>query len=297
MKSLFYILPVLAGIFFGSAGAFIRILSANGFDVATIVAQRAFFAVIMLLIMLLIYDRSLLIIKIKDLWIFAVTGVIGITLMNILYNVAMKEMTMSLVAVLLSMSPIGVLAVSAVFFKEKLTGLKCLCSILAIVGCYMVSNMPGILSVNHASTPGILAGIATPVFYSLYGIGSKLAVERGYQALTIAFYSILFMVIVLCPFADWGTVIGYAVSAPLAHCSFMLGHSLFVAALPYMLFTIGIQQIDAGKASLLSSCEPAAAMVFGALLFGERPTLVSVGGLVLATIAICMVCRPDKECR
>lgn len=62
-----------------------------------------------------------------------------------------------------------------------------------------------------------------------------------------------------------------------------------------MLFTIGIQHIDSGTASMLSSCEPAAAMVFGAFIFNEIPSVISVVGLFVTTVAMCIICMPEKE--
>ena len=53
--------------------------------------------------------------------------------------------------------------------------------------------------------------------------------------------------------------------------------------------------IDAGKASILASSEPAAAMVFGALLFAEIPSALSVGGMLLTVAAIVILSMPEKE--
>ena len=45
----------------------------------------------------------------KDTWIFVITGLIGMFAINLCYNFAVKELTLSLAAVLLSMSPIFVI--------------------------------------------------------------------------------------------------------------------------------------------------------------------------------------------
>ena len=296
MNKLYYILPILAGILFGTSGSFIRVLAKADFNTVTIVAQRASFAVVILAIVLFFYDRSLLRIRLKDLWLFALAGVCGINIMNLCLTVSMQELTMSFAAVLLSIFPMFVFILSAILFKERVTKLKVICSVLAVLGCYMVSEMPGILSTLTFSGRGLFLGILTPIFYSFYSIASRVAVDRGYQALTITFYSILFMALASIPFADW-TVIGeYAVSGtPAAHIAILLEHALCVAVLPYMLFTIGIQHIDVGKAAILSSSEPAAAMLFGALFFHEIPSIVAVGGLIVASIAIALICMPETE--
>jgi drug/metabolite transporter (DMT)-like permease len=49
---------------------------------------------------------------------------IGMFAINLCYNRAIQEVTLSLAAVLLSMSPIFVLILAAVFFGEKITKKK-----------------------------------------------------------------------------------------------------------------------------------------------------------------------------
>lgn len=60
-------------------------------------------------------------IKLKDLWIFVSSGILGILGLNICYNEAVKQLSLSLSAVLLSLSPIFVLIFANIFFKEKIT--------------------------------------------------------------------------------------------------------------------------------------------------------------------------------
>jgi len=295
MNRLYYVLPVLAGILFGSAGSFIRVLAKADFNTVTIVAQRASFATVILFAVLFFYDRSLLKIRWKDIWIFALTGVCGINIMNLCYNIAMQELTMSFAAVLLSVFPVFVFIFSALFFGERVTKMKIICSMMAILGCYMVSEMPGLLTPLDLSGKGLFMGLLTPIFYSVYSIASRIAVERGYQALTITCYSILMMAVASVPLADWGTVISYGASGGLTSAAILVGHAVCVAVLPYMLFTIGIQHIEVGKAAILSSCEPVAAMIFGALLFDEIPLIVAVFGLLVTTVAICLICMPEKD--
>lgn len=57
---------------------------------------------------------------------------------------------------------------------------------------------------------------------------------------------------------------------PLTHSGFMLVHSLCVAVAPYAFYTVALDHMDAGKASILCSCEPVAAMVFG-ICFWRNP--------------------------
>ena len=52
----------------------------------------------------------------------------------------------------------------------------------------------------------------------------------------------------------------------------MLMHSLCTAVCPYAFYTVALDHMEAGKASILCSCEPVAAMVFG-FFFANIKTL------------------------
>lgn len=53
--------------------------------------------------------------------------------------------------------------------------------------------------------------------------------------------------------------------------------------------------MEAGKASILCSCEPAAAMVFGSFLFREIPAVLSITDLIIVTIAPAMLVLSNKK--
>ena len=53
--------------------------------------------------------------------------------------------------------------------------------------------------------------------------------------------------------------------------------------------------MEAGKASILHSREPAAAMVFGFFFFREIPTVLSIAGLIIVLIALAMLVLSDKK--
>lgn len=65
--------------------------------------------------------QKLLKIKLKDLWIFICAGIFSMLGLNLCYNFAINELTLSLSAVLLSLAPIFVLILASILFKEKLT--------------------------------------------------------------------------------------------------------------------------------------------------------------------------------
>ena len=296
IKKTALILPVISGALWGSAGIFIRILREAGFDSITVISSKTILAAILLFAGLLIFKRDYLKIKLKDLWLFVGSGIFGIFLLNVGYNAAVEKLTLSLAAVLLSLSPVFVMIFARIVFKEKITVKKIICTGFAVFGCVLVSGIMEGDSAGNMSFAGIILGTSAAVFYALYSIFSKIAMERGYSVFTIVLYSTLIISIVLIPFTDFGTIAGFAKTAPLTNWVFLVIYAIATIILPYMLYTIALKYVDAGKVAILGAGgEPSAAMIFGILIYSEIPSLLSVAGLVITIAALAFICLPDKN--
>ena len=296
MKQLLYLMPIISGAMWGSAGIFVRKLTELGMNSYTVVSVRVVLAVLILAVWLGIYDRNLLKIKLKDLWVFVAGGVVGMFGLNICYNFAISELSLSLAAVLLSLSPVFVLFMAAILFKEKITSKKVICMTIAIAGCVLASGVLESASTMRWSVKGIIVGIIGAFFYGLYGIISKTAMERGYHAFTTTFYCLFMVMLVVIPLTNWKLVTNVVVANPIKMSVFLVIHSLCTSVLPYILYTFSIRYIDAGMASILASGEPVAAMIFGVIFFSEIPTVLSVVGIVLVIVALGLLSMPDKKC-
>ena len=295
MKQILYLMPIISGAMWGSAGIFVRKLTELGMNSYTVVSVRVVLAVLILAIWLGIYDRNLLKIKLKDLWIFVAGGVVGMFGLNICYNFAISELSLSLAAVLLSLSPVFVLFMAAILFKEKITPKKVICMTIAIAGCVLASGVLEAASTMRWSVKGIIVGTIGAFFYGLYGIISKTAMERGYHAFTTTFYCLFMVMLVVIPLTNWKLVTNVVVANPVKMSVFLVIHSLCTSVLPYVLYTFSIRYIDAGMASILASGEPVAAMIFGVIFFSEIPTVLSVVGIVLVIVALALLSMPDKK--
>ena len=230
---LLFILPVLSGIMWGSGGIFVRTFTSLGMDNFTMLFTRVVVAVFLLGAGLYLYDRSLLKIRLRDLWIFLGGGILGMFGINLTYNEAIKQGTLALASVLLSMSPLFVLLLSVLFFHEKMTWQKSLCMAVALTGCVLVSGVLENHSGQAVSLSCVLFGVGSAFFYALYSIFSKASMNRGYHPLTVTFYCLLSSMIVLLPGTDWRCIRETLTQGGPWMPWFMLLHSLVTSALPY----------------------------------------------------------------
>ena len=294
MEQIYNIMPIISGICFGSAGIFVRELSEN-MNSTSIISSRILIAILLLSLWIAVRYPMNFRIKLKDRWIFVGAGVLGTLGLNLCYNFSINELSLSLAAVLIALAPIFVMVFAFFMFHEAITAKKIISIILALIGCVLTS---GILENNtsmHWSWIGILVGSASAGFYALYSIFSKLGMKKSYPALTITFYSMLAIAVVLLPFTQWDNMEHYIAANPLRNTLFMVMHSLCTAVCPYAFYTVALDHMEAGKASILCSCEPVAAMVFGLFFFEEIPTVLSVTGLMIVLLALAMLVLSDKS--
>lgn len=294
MKKIYLILPILAGLMFGSSGIFVRTLTQNGIDQATLLFLRFSIAIVPILIAILLTDRQLLKIDLRDIPLFLVCAVCIVGL-NLCYNESMNTIPLSLAAVLLSTAPIFVLVFAYFLFGERITKRKLACMILAIIGCLL---MTGFLESSSVTIPsfGIALGIGAALFWAVYLMASKKSIESGKHTFTILIYSIIMISLALIPLTDF-TMIGSFVSInPISSIIFLIIHSTFSFALPYILTTLSLNYIDSGISSiLLSGAEPLAALLFGFLIYSEIPTALMFAGFILTIISMMMLARDDDE--
>lgn len=290
MKKIYLILPILAGIMFGSSGIFVRTLTQNGIDPTTLLFLRFSIAIIPILLAIFLTDRELFKIDKSDIPLFIACAICIIGL-NLCYNESMNTIPLSLAAVLLSLAPIYVIIIAYIAFGEKITSKKVICMLLAIFGCVL---MTGVLenSMMNISLFGIACGIGAGLFWAFYLIASKKSIKNGKHTFTILLYSIIIISIALIPFTDFGQINAFVSINPLLTIVFLIIHSTFSFALPYVFSTLSLNFIDSGTSSIfLSASEPFAALLFGLVIYGEIPTLVMLCGFILTLVSMTILSR------
>lgn len=293
MKKIYLILPLLAGMMFGSGGVFVRTLMANGIDSTTLLFLRFSIAILPILIAILVTDRNLFKIYLKDIPLFLVCAMCIVGL-NLCYNESMGSIPLSLAAVLLSLAPIYVLVIAYFAFREKITNKKLICMALAIFGCIL---MTGVLETDLSNLPvyGIIAGIGAGLFWAVYLISSKKSIENGKHTFTILIYSIVFISIGLIPFTNFGQITHFISLNPVLVIVFLIMHSTLSFALPYIFSTLSLNYIDSGISSImLSGTEPFAALIFGLIFYSEVPTFMMSCGFILTIIAMMVLSKTEN---
>jgi drug/metabolite transporter (DMT)-like permease len=128
-------------------------------------------------------NRKALKIKASDSKYFIGTGIFSIVLFNWCLFHAIQETSISIASILLYTAPAFVTIFSRIFFKESLTPRKVLALVTTFIGCSFVI---GILPNTNGSISlyGFILGLGSGLFYALYSIFGKFALEK-YDSLTV----------------------------------------------------------------------------------------------------------------
>ncbi len=282
----------LAGILWGCIGIFIRQFSLT-LTSMQIVTARTLLTVCILFLILLFFKRDLLKIRLRDIWCFIGTGVCSIIFFNYCYFKCMQMTSLSIAAVLLYTAPAIVMIISAIVFKEKITVQKISALLLALLGCVLVSGITGTESL--VSKEGILVGLGAGFGYALYSIFSRAALNRGYNSLTIIFYTFLIALIGLIPLTDWNGLSHEMFASNNSFLYFVL-FAIISTVLPYIFYTYGLTKLSPSKASIMASIEPVAATIVGFIFFNERPSAVAFFaiGCILFSIILLAINKEKK---
>ncbi|MBQ7953890.1 MAG: EamA family transporter [Clostridia bacterium] len=285
MKKSASLLIILAGIIWGTMGVFVTEMEKMGFNSLQISSIRVTVAALIFILTVWVTDKSRFKIKIKDLWIFFVMGFGCVLGMSMLYFYTIVNTSLSTAAILLYTSPIWVILISAIVFKEKLTWKKIVALVCAFAGCVLVSYSGG-----ESGSVGLwffLTGLGSGIAYGLYSIFGTVALKK-YHPYTVTMYSFIFAAISSWFIAKlWHTM---AVVQAYPNKPYIILWMVLVgfvtAYTTFMLYTLGLKHTAPGKAAIMACTEPLTATIIGVFMYDQS---ASVPGILLIIFAILLV--------
>ncbi len=280
------LLIIIAACFWGSMGIFVRGLGEYGFSPIQIVAIRITLAALMFCVLLLAKDRNGFKIRPCDIPLFLGLGFGSILFFTICYFSAITIMPLSTAAILLYTSPIWIVLMSAIFFREKINAKKIVALALAFGGCVLVSGISG----EGVSLKGLLFGLGSGIGYGLYSILGTVALRR-YSPYTVTTYTFS-----LAAIGSWfisspmDMLSKFSVASDLSWLVFFcVLTALVTAVIPFLSYTLGLRTVEASKAGIIATLEPMVATVIGITYFSEPLTLLSGMGIVLILAAVVLL--------
>lgn len=184
------------------------------------------------------------------------------------------------------MAPVFVMILSAVLLRERLTAVKCVCSLLSLLGMVFVSGLAENGLPQKSETKGLLLGLGAAVLYagvvllnkSFTGIDpfKKTMIQLGAAAAVLPPY-----LLAAGSFAkaEWSA----------GAVSLLLVVGILHTGISYSLYFGSMDGLPTQTVALFSYIDPVTALILSALLLGERMTVFGVFGalLILGSAVFC----------
>lgn len=291
MKAAPATMVITAAILWGFIGVFIRVLSDAGLDTMQINGARSIICTSLIAIALLVYDRGLFRIDIKDIRFFAFAALMKLV-MDICYVQAQLMLSLSLAAVLLSTDCYFMLIVSYFMFKGGITPMRIFAAVIGFLGCAM---LVGLFNEDYGDidTIGVLIGLGAGVAGTFYAVGLKVTMVKGYDPATVLFYVFLLGSFMMLPIMDLpGTAV--VIADDMRYLMFMVAIGIFFTLVPYYLYSRGLKELEPSTVTVLLFIETATAALAGLMFYSEAITALDIIGLGMVLLSMFLV---DKRAR
>ncbi|MCP4348800.1 MAG: EamA family transporter [Desulfobacterales bacterium] len=280
-----YFYVISAAVLWAVSGSSAKFLFNRGVSPFQLVQLRITIAAGLLLVWLLIRNRSLLRIERKDIPYFVLLGIIGMAGVQFTYLFAISKIKVAAAILLQYMAPTFIAIYSVVFAREKLSLTATLAVIGATIGCYLVVGAYNldVLSMNRI---GIIVGLISAVTFATYSIMGEHGMRR-YNPWTVLFFALFVAALswnILHPpleaffhnysLVEWGWIMYIGVLGTLV---------------PFGLYLEGVNLIRSTRASITATLEPITAGVISYIFLGEIMDFLQITGGILVIGSVVML--------
>jgi drug/metabolite transporter (DMT)-like permease len=233
-------------------------------------------------------------------WVFLL-GLTGVYSYNISFFSALNHIEASRAALFVTFSPILVALASVFLFKERLTLVRWLGILIALLGALLVISKGNLFNTQFTQSFGMgefwmLMAVFSWVTYSLIGkkvLGHLSPMQATTQ--TCGWGVLLLMThwgfshllnhttVDLTPLLEWKTLLS------------IIYLGIFGTAIGYVWYSDGIKIIGASRSAIFTNLVPVFGVLLGVLILGERPVLSSLIGGVLVIFGVFLTNRIPKK--
>ena len=271
----YYGMYILAMLIFGTNGYLVAHISLQS---SHIVLVRTLIGGLILTILVLVrggFDREAVKTEKTDL----LLGGAALGLNWVALFAAYRLLNVSLATLIYYAGPMLVLLLSPRLFGEKLTGLKIAAIAIVAAGLVCIS---GSIAAGGFSMTGLLAAVASALFYAALIVFNKRIVRTGGLQTAAIELDIAFLVVLIYSFLTIGLPHPQRGDIP-----YLLVIGLLNTGLASLLYFSGLQKLPGQSVALISYVDPVSALVFSALLLHESmSTLQTVGAVLIIGGAI-----------
>ncbi len=273
-------LVALSALSFGAMAIFARFAFADGVDVTALLFLRFLIAGALMAVLMSALKRPWP--RRRNALTLALMGGVGYVAQALCFFLALQHASAGLVALLLYLYPFLVTLLGVVFAGERLTLLRSLAVLSALLGTALT------IGAGIAGSPlGIALGVAAALIYSIYIlVGNRVLKQEDPLAAAT--------VVMLAAAAVFGLVV--LIDAPrfpasTAAWAAVLAIALISTVVAMVGFFAGIKRLGAADAATLSTLEPVVTFVLAAIFLDEPVSAAQMAGGAIVLGAVIALAR------
>ena len=217
----------------------------------------------------------------SDIWKVIVLGIVGNTSYQLLFISGISLSTASATSLILTMTPIFIALMSAIFIHERIHWAGWLGILISFIGLYLiVFSQPSISPLSRQSLKGNLLILLGNIFWASYTVFSKPLLQKlsplKLTTLTLAAGSVFYL-----PFAikeiiqqPWGSV-------SLKGWGAFFYSSILAIAAGYVIWYSSVKRVGNTKTGIFNNITPIFTVFFAYLFLHERITVQEVTGALI----------------
>lgn len=233
----------------------------------------------------------------KDMGILAIGGLLGYLGTQFLFSLSLQHTTPMNFSMLMALTPVVVLLLSAILLKERVPIRKAFGVFVSVVGaCAMIYWSGTASGTGPHDGRGILYALGCVLCYGSYLLLTR-QVSQRYKPVTVAKWMFLFSALVLLPFIGSGlrgqAIYSNAADAiGIAQLAFAL---LFSTTLAFFLMPLALKKLEASTVSIFMNLQPIVASVVAIAVGQDEMSWDKVLAAVFVLVGVYLVTRPTTE--
>ena len=228
-----------------------------------------------------------------DLPLLVLAALVGITINQAAFVLALHETTASNTALLIGTIPVWTSIIAIATRQERLALHHWIGVGVGLLGVAFIVFGGTTGRIDSPSFLGEILALVTAASWALYSVLIRPLMAR-YTALSLSSFMMVVGTAAMVPFALPELLSAHWAAIPGEAWLGLLYAALLSVALTNVLYFTAIKRVGASRATLYVYLEPFLGVMFATLLLGDRATLVQLaGGLVV--VAAIVVARPRRK--
>lgn len=272
---------ILAALLFGTSPIIAKLAYAGGSNGFTITFTRSVFSVLFLFLIAKMMKISLRLSR-QQLLALILMSIVGNFSSTVMLYSSYQFIGVGLATVVHYLSPVIVMLVNILFFKEKAKSWKILSLVLAFLGILTFFTQPG--STNFI---GILLALGSAVSYTIIFLCIEHTPINTLHHVTLTFYTSAFVSVLSFVVGSASGQLNLGMTAAAWGYSVILALMVGVAA--FVLFNHAVVLVGSSTTSVISMLEPLAGILVGYLVLKESYSPLNWIGCILILLGATII--------